>query len=310
MPRTDVRNDSPIAPGIRDRAPRHAPACFRRSLLLRSLPLLASAILLLALDVPAMDGRSGAGAAARMWTIALSGGIADVGIRDEFVTPVVYRAPLLSLRLSLERRMRSGHQRLECRYAGGALESDILPRDVREHLAGVSWSRFWPVHAWPLPGAGMVALRAGGGVSTTFSDTDFRGPEGFSLVEVIDESWYWAHAVDFGLALAWTPDAGRSSVSVEAVSPIVRLVSRPDYAHSLARRNHDASGNFLRSALGGRLTPPWRDPSLTVGATGVRQIGDRLAIQAGWQLGWWSAESPQPLRLFSNDFLAGARWSF
>lgn len=242
--------------------------------------------------------------------LVVSGGLADVGIRDEFVTPVAYRARLPSLHLTYERWKSAGFHRVDCHYAGGSLESDRQPREVREHLAMISWSRQWALRTWPMHRTGSLDILAGGGASSTLSDTDFLDPEGFSMVDVIDESWYWSHSLDLAVVVAWRADSTRSGIVLEAGAPLLQLVSRPGYAHHLSRRNRAISENFLRAALGGRLAPVWREPAASLRARATRALGEHIGVEAAWRLAWWSASEPLPLRMLSSDYLAGIRWSF
>lgn len=264
----------------------------------RSVRLLASALMLLALTRPARGQESVPAGRA----LGLSLGLADWHQRDDYLSPVIYRGALPSVGALLE--VQSGRllYALRGEYAAGRTNSAVLPRDVRQHEARVSLALLRAFRSAPGDRPGF-AVFAGGGLSSFGGVTDIHARDAATNYTYWDWSWYWSHSVDLVARADFSARTRR--VGVQVTAPALRLVSRPNNGKNYNRDNEWVSDAWPRALTRGRPEGMWQRPVLFGEVDYRQQLGRRLQLRLAYEVTYASSARPARLGMYMNRFSLG-----
>ena len=185
----------------------------------------------------------------------------------------------------------------------------VQPRDVTHYAHRISYSFARSVHTWEL-GVGRIESFIGVGISTFAAFTEIYRPPGNTSYFLVDEGWYWSHAVNLFLYGEYRLTEN-SSFSLHVGSPVFRIVSRPSPGHDFDARNHAVYWEDRFNAVkGGESEFVWENLVLLGALEYSRQLGTRFGFRALYSFGYVSVDRPLPMKMSTNNFSIGIRWMF
>ena len=237
--------------------------------------------------------------------LGLAIGIADFHQRDEYVSPVTFRAAIVAANALFEKRSTRMLHSIEASFSVGHPNSATLPRDDQQRVGRLAYSLLRALGD-PERRDGRLVLFLGGGLSTFGEVTVLDASDATWNYTYRDWSWYWAHSVDLAARLEYA--AAARSAAVRLATPAVRLVSRPNNGKDFNAGNERVSREWLRGLAGGKLTYPWNGPML-VGETDYRQrMSARLQLRAAYDFTYASSDRPRALAMYMHQLLVGFLW--
>lgn len=236
-------------------------------------------------------------------SLAISLGLNDLHIKDEYLTPYILRGMLFSSSLSYQRS--SGHSRhaVDFFYGSGQPESDFQSRDITEEVARLSY-RY--THVLDNRDIGGVPFRTslGGGISSFIANTDYNEVNKITANTFYDEAWYWSNALNLLLRGAYLISEQRS-LSIEFRAPVFSLVSRPENGHYFNNANTEVMHNFINAAKQGKPEFLWDNFVLHAELEYRQRLSTRFSLSVGYSFVYVSSDRPLPMGMYMNDFVVG-----
>ncbi len=233
--------------------------------------------------------------------VGVSIGVSDFHEHDDELSPITYRGAVPFAGASYERRTARTVLAFEGSYGLGHTNSDVLPRDVQQHLAHISVTVLGALRS-PADGQGLTVF-AGGGVSTLGAVTDLIARDARTNYSYRDWSYYWAHSVDAAGRAELT--RGRSSLAVAVRASLFRLEARPNNGKDYNAENARISDSWPRSLLRGSPSYAWDRPVVSAQGEFRQRLGRRLLLRAAYDFTYASSARPQPIGLYMNRVQVG-----
>ena len=234
-------------------------------------------------------------------SLGLALGVSDFHQRDDVLSPVAFRGAIATADASFERRAGRMLIAFDGSYGVGHTNSDVMPRDVRQHVGRFSVTVVRALGAQP--GGNGLTLFAGGGFSSVGSVTDVFARDATTHYQYWDWSYYWAHSLDLA-ARAELADS-RRTVGLHATASVLRLVSRPNNGKDYNAENARVSEAWARSVVRGSPEYVWNRPVVFAEAEFKQRLGSRLQLRVAYDFSFASSARPQPIGVYMNRFLLG-----
>lgn len=242
-----------------------------------------------------------AGGVARSLGVTLS--LTSVHMKDEYLSPLIYRGWIPSAAVSAWRSAASSRQELYLSFGVGHIDSHTLPRDVSEHLGELTYTYMRAVGTATAAGA-RTAIFVGGGVSSTMSFTDFDATDPSSGYTYFDRSWYWSHALNVEAEAEYRA-GGRGRLVAHFSAPVVRLVSRPKNGHDFNASNARVIHGVLNAARPGPAVGLWQDPAMACRLAYRQRLGTRGSLEVGYAFAYATSSTPMALHMYTEGFHVG-----
>ncbi len=232
-------------------------------------------------------------------TIAI--GADNFHIKDEYISPLIYRGTVFSVAALYRVAGETTRQTIEADFSTGTLTSAPRQFDAQHYIGALSYTVLFRLHeteAFGLP----VGFFGGGGIGSTFWISDYSTPA--TLQPNGRGDGYLVH----GVALAARAEAGLGSgrlLALQASSPVLRLVSRPEYG-VVSNRSDD----YLYALEHPYTEYFWENPVVQFQAEYSQPVSDSFDFDAVYRFGFNRCDEPLPMSAFSNTFVAGMRWKF
>ena len=126
-------------------------------------------------------------------SIGASIGINDFHLKDEYISPYVFRELMFSSRLAYQLKLNQSRHSVDAFFSIGSIDSDIQPRNVTQYVGYLSYSFVRALHNSEIAGR-PFELSLGTGISTFITANEFDVKDGYE-----DGSWYWAHSLNLHL---------------------------------------------------------------------------------------------------------------
>ena len=259
-----------------------------------------STVVAVAIVLPGRCAAQQPGAATAVLGVAV--GTGDFHQRDDYVAPVTFHGAILSTSALFERRSGRTLVGVEGHFGLGHTNSSLLPRDVHQHVAQLSFAVLHELTSVQPPAHGL-ALFAGGGVSTFGGITDVVARDATTGYSYRDWSYYWSHSVD--VAVRAELSASRRTLAVRVTAPVFRLVARPNNGKDFNGDNAWVSRSWPRALTRGRPEYAWDRPVLFAQTELRQSLGGRLQFRAAYDFTYASSDRPLPLGMYMNRFLVG-----
>ncbi len=235
-------------------------------------------------------------------TVGISLGVSDFHEHDDNLSPITYRGSIPSLGATYERRGARTLVAFEATYALGHTNSEVLPRDVQQHVAHVSFTVLRALGA-PKPNGRGLTFFLGGGASTLGAVTDLIARDAATNYSYRDWSYFWAHSLD--LAARAELRRGPRSVALQVSGSVFRLDARPNNGKDYNAENARVTDSWPRSLLGGSPRYAWDRPVLSARAEYRQRLGRRLQLWAACDFTYAASARPQPVGLYMNHLQLG-----
>ncbi len=233
-------------------------------------------------------------------------GFNDVHQKDEYLSPMIFSNTFYAVGISYESKTLTNRHAIEASYGSGRLDSDIQPRDVFAYVGYFSYAYTHVVDTWNI-GGNPLAVSLGAGLSTFVTYTDFNATDKLYNVTTYDQSWYWAHAVDFRLRGEYSL-GGERSISFQLAAPLAQLVSRPGNGHYFNNRNAEVQKNFLNAATQGKLEFLWGNVAILGECEYRHRIIEHLDVRGIYRFRYASSDRPLPFGMYMNTVVIGLLW--
>lgn len=232
--------------------------------------------------------------------ISLALGVEDSHVKDEHVSPDIYRGTLPGLHLAWSRSHGPGTTRLEGFYHHGAMTSNSDPIEQVDKSASVA-AVFRLELARGTPLGLETAISALAGASWFLWNGLYADDK--DLGSTVVESFIVRRSLDLGFAVL--AERGCQNLTLEAKIPAVALVSRPRYS------SLDNTGPLSQDAmLGGRFRWAGQDPAIEAALRYRADLWAHASLLAGYSFRCAQVPWPYPVRTYSNTFVLGGgfRW--
>ncbi len=243
-----------------------------------------------------------------VYSLGADVGLNDFHVKDNYLSPDIFRGSMFSARLAFERRSPESLHEIRIGFSSGAINSDIQPIDAAEIVGSLSYAYERSVQRFDVAGRPMATFLGLGISSFMAGTTHFDKIEMWSSYD--DGSWYWSHSVDLLARLEFTPD-GERSLSVRVQLPAFRIVSRPENGHDKNPRNEEVSDNNLKAATGGRPEYLWDNLVIHSEVEFKQPISNSLDLNAAYTFTYASSNRPLAMLsygMFMNQFHVGIMW--
>jgi hypothetical protein len=240
-------------------------------------------------------------------SIGASIGINDFHLKDEYLSPYVFRGRMFSSGLAYQLKLNQSRHGIDAFFSIGSIDSDLQPRDVTQYVAYLSYSFVRALHNSEIAGR-PLEFSLGTGIST------FMIANEFVLKDVyVDHSWYWAHSLNLHLRCDYQL-ATRKSLALQLMTPAFRLVSRPVHGHYMVKGNEfEGKLDFLKNAPTQVESEfLWENLVLFSEIEFRQRLGNRFNLRFTYWFGYASSDKPINISMgmYMNHFLIGVDWLF
>jgi hypothetical protein len=242
---------------------------------------------------------------ASVTSLAATVGINDFHQMDKYLSPCVFGGTNFATKLSFQVQTEQSTHTAEIFFSDGALNSDIQPRYVREHLASLSYSYARSLCTTDLRGHPLQFL-LGGGISSFFSYTDFNTTDETHYT-TYDQAWYWSHSLNIVLSGRYEFDPEKS-LTVRLTVPVAGLVSRPENERWLSQANLDVTHDFYKAITQGKMEYLWNSFVLFTEIEYRHALSNDFDLLATYRFAYVSTSKPASILamgMYMNNLTLG-----
>ena len=243
------------------------------------------------------------------YSLAASLGINDYHQRDKYLSPYIFNGSNFASKLSFLIESENSNHIMDAFFSYGALNSDIQPRYVRQHVASLSYSYAHSIAATEFAGR-PLQFSAGGGISSLLLYTDLNTTDETNYTKY-DQSWYWSHSANIALSGGFELDENKK-LNIRITTPVIALISRPENERWMSQKNSEVSDNYFEAATQGRVEYFWNNLVLFTDIEYRQSISDNFDILAAYRFGYISSSRPASILamgMYMNNLTIGVAWS-
>jgi len=236
-------------------------------------------------------------------------GLNDFHMKDEFLSPDVFKGILFSSAISLNAEFEKTRHAIDIYFSYVNPERNHSQLDIIQYIGSISYSFFHSIDTWRIYGSPFT-FSLGAGLSTFVMNTDYNINSSLGLGKNYDQSWYWSHALDIKVRGDYYL-SNNQSFTVQLSSPVIKIVSRPANGHWLDSRYNEVSrDNFLNAATLGKREFIWDNAVLDFTINYSQRISNSINLTCGYSFNFTSADKPLTMKSYMNNLLIGFDYTF
>lgn len=238
------------------------------------------------------------------YNLGIALGVNNLHLKDEYLSPAVFRGNMFATTVNLGIQKNKYLHEIACYFSAGNPELENHSPDVSQKIVQLSYSYLYNVCNNNFMG-NPYSLTLGAGLSTFVANSYVIMNSSNTNSELKDQAWYWRHAVNI-LAGGKIQLSESNSMSARLTIPVFKMVSRPENGHWLNEKNKKViDDSFFYAAQGGRGEFIWDSFNISCNISFVRKIDEKIAFRGTYLVGFISSNRPLPLKMLSNNFMAG-----
>jgi hypothetical protein len=239
-------------------------------------------------------------------SVGISAGIINVHLRDNYLSSTTFKGSFFSSAVCYHIKSGASLHYLDIHFSTGKINSPDQPRDARQYIGSISYSYFHSINKCK-GGKYPIEFFLGTGITSNLANTTFNSVDNTNGYGFYDQSWYWSHSLDLHIRGEFHL-TDRNSLNAQFSIPALGLVSRPENGHYFNEHNARIINSFLNAAINGKPTFIWNNPVYSFRFEYLRSLGLKSNFRISYSFGYISSDTPQSMRLYSNNFLAGIIW--
>jgi hypothetical protein len=238
--------------------------------------------------------------------ISISSGIDDFHEKDEKLSNLIFRGICFSAKASYLYELSDSRHLINAHFSKGAINSDLkLNDEVRQITASLDYTYLRKISRFHIMGKN-ADLFLGGCLKSYLFEVLMTTSVPYYDIQY-EESWYWSHSINFSLSGEYKLNE-LDKLSFWLNSPLMSLVSRPDY--SLSMRNYEVQKNFTGALAYGEMDFFWNNIVIDAEIKYNKEIASNVDLQATYEFSYTSTKISQMLRLYSNNLYLGVCCKF
>jgi len=231
-------------------------------------------------------------------------GVNDFHIKDERLSPLIYRGLLFSASVSYNYQRNKYLHEIEFSVSPGKLFCTFNQNQIEEYNGYVSYSLLYQIYKKELSNSNFD-FNVGTGIESYMSWTHTRNPNVF--LSSGEYSWYWSHSVPIILDGRYNINY-KHCINLQISSPLIRLVSRPDYSQN--QRYYEIQYNPQKAALYGDIEFLWSDFVFFTKLSYDFKLSNHFDFNLSYRFNFASTHKTELMRLYTNNLLIGTGWKF
>ena len=237
-------------------------------------------------------------------TLTLNIGVNDFHIKDERISPLIFRGILFSSYTSYKYRDNKFTHDVETFISLGKIFSTFNQNLVEQFAGCISYSLLHQIYNVDYANSN-INLNLGAGIKSFVSYENTLDPNYFILSG--EDSWYWSHSLNLIFSGVYNI-VNKHSINFQLSSPFIRTVSRPDFSQN--QLYYEVESNHLKAAKYGDIEFLWNDFVIFSNLSYVYNQSKHIGLNISYNFYYASTHKTQFMGLYSNNFLLGGGWQF